>query len=336
MGTYSKWAWARWFGASPRALLTKFGGLPGAQIAPLWTYVPGSRDQGSRVLLCAHVDTVNDRAPRPKQLHWKHGQVSARKKPLGADCRAGVAMLWALRDQGHSLLLLDEEEIGGWGAAAALAQLGPETLGAHCFAVEYDRRGHREGVFYRGTESPEFRAFLAGAFPDYSWGWGSYTDIATLCPGAGLCGVNLSVGFRWEHTPRETLTLDHWETTLRDSLMVLGVRSFPTFTPTAPEPPNGRYGAYRGGSWEGVQSWDDVTVLSDSGSVLYYVAWEDCPPNFQGQSITERDLLSHWGVGLPDPGVCPDCGLSLVWVDPYHPEHCPDCGHRLPTHLIQY
>ena len=36
---------------------------------------------------------------------------------IGADDRAGCAMLWLLRDSGHSLLILDGEEHGQVGAA---------------------------------------------------------------------------------------------------------------------------------------------------------------------------------------------------------------------------
>jgi len=294
--------WRAWLGASPGDLLDRFASLPGSQDGGSWVYVPGLRPVESRALLVAHVDTVRDKPPQPGRIRRKRGVLSVPGEVLGGDDRAGCAMLWTLRGLGHSILATDFEEVGGLGAEDAARSLGAEVLGAHVFAVQWDRRGRREGVFYPGTYSQDFSAFLAGALPDWGQGWGSYTDIATLCPVAGVCGVNLAVGFRNEHTARETLNLRDWADTLRASLSLLDRDTLPRFTPE-PEPPRDRRKGL-GALWD-LDPWAAVPGAS----------W-DSPGGWE-----------------PAVDRCPVCGLSTVWVDPAHPLTCPDCGEPLPPEV---
>ena len=102
-----------------------FSAMPGAIAKqgkkPLerYVYVPGTR--AKRVLLVAHADTVWDRSygkASETTVVFQDGVFSGTNPAcgIGADDRAGCAMLWALRDSGHSLLLVDGEEHGKHGA----------------------------------------------------------------------------------------------------------------------------------------------------------------------------------------------------------------------------
>ena len=78
-------------------------------------YIRGSRS--NKVLLVAHADTVWDRDygydPGPThEIEIKNGEIRAVDDEfgLGADDRAGCAMLWLLKDLGHSLLFTNGEE----------------------------------------------------------------------------------------------------------------------------------------------------------------------------------------------------------------------------------
>ena len=103
----------------------KFETLPGAVCAkgdaPLerFVYIPGTRQD--RVLLVAHADTVWDVAygnPQQSSLVIEDGVFHSGNSQcgIGADDRAGCAMVWALKDSGHSLLIVDGEEKGKKGA----------------------------------------------------------------------------------------------------------------------------------------------------------------------------------------------------------------------------
>lgn len=326
MSVYSHSQWRTFLAASPDTLLRRFAALRGAVSDALWTYVPGSREPASRVLLCAHADTVARHAPRRSQIRFRSGSVYAPGRILGADDRAGVALLWALRSSGHSLLLTDLEELGGLGAEAATRSLGA-TLGAHAFAVQFDRRGSREGVFYPGTHSDAWEQYLAATLPGWRLGWGSYTDIATICPSVGLCGVNLAVGFTAEHTSRERLSLRAWEQTYAMASEWLSAPTLPKHTPDPLRPRS---------QWrQWVTEPDDVDVVSDVGRTLYRVSRSECPPKLLGNLIGERELMDYWGYvqGRSSLDRCPECGLSLSWLDAAHPDRCPDCGSILPDTL---
>ena len=89
-----------------------FSNLPNAVISKgdnpfeRFVYIPGKRED--RVLLVAHADTVWDE----KYVEGLDGKpvfedgIYRSDNPdcgIGADDRAGCAMLWALKDSGHSL-----------------------------------------------------------------------------------------------------------------------------------------------------------------------------------------------------------------------------------------
>lgn len=192
-------------------------------------YVPGPRPD--RVLLLAHVDTVWDGHPTyPVPVHLAEGVFSSTRDDLGigADDRAGCALLWALADLGHSILLTSGEERGclasRWIAEERTDLL--DELNAHHFMVQFDRQGCGQFKCYDvGTDA--FRAYVQTATgfgePDRLRG----TDITVLA--RRVCGVNLSVGYHHEHTPQETLVVAEWERTLRTARAWLGSGELPEF-----------------------------------------------------------------------------------------------------------
>lgn len=182
-----------------------FDKLPGAQPYRDFTFIPGAKDPKERVLLVAHADTVH---LHPLNVTW-NGNIVTAWNGLGADDRVGCAVLWILQNSGHSLLITDGEEKGGWGAKAA-ARMIPEQLSQHCFAIEVDRRGDANYVFYN-VSTPKFEKFVGKVAPKW---WrrevGSYTDIVDVCAGAGICGVNICAGYMGEHTRDELFFYDAW------------------------------------------------------------------------------------------------------------------------------
>ena len=209
-------------------------------------YVEGSRPlEVGRCLLVAHADTVWDRV-------WQHtfdeyepsarliqtdGIISSadRNRGIGADDRAGLAILWLLKDLGHTLLITDLEEHGRLGSSHLRAH-EPELLARinreHAFAVQFDRRNHREFKCY-DVGTPEFRSYIQHATGYTEPDRRNATDICTLCDplddGPRMCGVNLSVGYYDEHTPDEHLVVAEWQHTLNLARRWLAVAVLPCF-----------------------------------------------------------------------------------------------------------
>ncbi|MCL2740932.1 MAG: hypothetical protein FWE70_02330, partial [Oscillospiraceae bacterium] len=157
-----------------------------------YLYVEGSRE--NKVVLVAHADTYADDWYKGCHREVNDGRVivedgesfkavdgSGAPQLLGADDRAGVAMLWLLRDCGHSLLITDGEECG---------QIGSEWLtedkdmidslnGRHQFMVQLDRRNAKDAKCYCvGTD--EFMGYIYNMTGYTEPDKGSSTDICTL------------------------------------------------------------------------------------------------------------------------------------------------------------
>ena len=205
---------------SSQPVFDKFRQLPGSDFREggkqqqRFLYVPGSRDD--KVLLVAHADTVwNGLPPRRRSIVDLGGVLSEKGGRLGADDRAGCAILWLLKDIGHSLLVTDGEEQGVVGSRW-LMNSNPDIADAinkeHQFAVEFDRRNAKDFKCYDvGTD--EFRRYVAESTKYTEPDRFSFTDIILLC--RGIPGVNLSIGYYDEHVASECLRMDEWCHTLK-------------------------------------------------------------------------------------------------------------------------
>jgi hypothetical protein len=213
-----------------KEVFEKFGGNDGD-----YHYIEGRKD--NKVLLVAHADTV-----------WKHRDIVDVKSKLiysncvidngavvsknpqtgiGADDRAGCAILHILRNSGHSLLILNDEEIGCVGAKklSRNKELFDEIQKKHQFMIEVDRCDANDFKCY-DVGTPEFRKWLSTNTPYKDAGYGAFSDISFL--GKDICGVNFSVGYYNEHTPREKVVIAEWKRTL-DFLRGLLQKDLPRF-----------------------------------------------------------------------------------------------------------
>ena len=206
--------------SEPTGVMAELASLPRAVYdldtpGERYVYVPGTR--ADRVLLVAHADTVWDGdADAVQSVYVAGGVVRGRNAAcgIGADDRAGCAILWLLRESGHSLLVLDGEEYGSL-AARHLRDAHPalfDELNGHAYAVELDRREDKNYKTYHLPVSRAFLSFIESSTGYRSAGNRSSTDITVLC--RDICGVNLSVGYYDEHTEEERLVLSEWYRTL--------------------------------------------------------------------------------------------------------------------------
>jgi hypothetical protein len=218
-------------------VMDRFAGLEGSTTRgsgrQAFVFVPGSKRD--RVVLVAHADTVWDGgglirgSKRSPILADGVVRAGSRSVGLGADDRAGCAILWQLRNSGHSLLVTSGEEFGCQGSRwlmDANSDIAEEINAGHQFMVEFDRKNGRDFKCYN-VGTPEFRAYVGSMTgytePDFR----SSTDIVTLC--RTICGVNLSVGYRNEHSIGECLVLSDWQHTLDMSRKWLSSDDLPRF-----------------------------------------------------------------------------------------------------------
>ena len=187
-----------------------------------FVYVPGTR--ADRVLLVAHADTVwhlDYNGEEYTQTVTKtvfEGKTVYRgtnaAAGIGADDRAGCAILWLLRNSGHSLLVLDGEEHGQIGAHHVKDSYPAlfDEWNRHAYAIQLDRRNATDYKVYNLPVTQEFTDFIESATGYADAGRTARTDIVILC--RDICGVNLSVGYHEEHSSEEYLVFEEWFHTL--------------------------------------------------------------------------------------------------------------------------
>ncbi len=181
-----------------------------------FVYIEGTRKE--KVVLVAHADTYFDEQYEyPQKEHevfeedgWIAGDG---RNGIGADDRAGCAMLYLLKDSGHSVLITDGEEYRQAGSNWLMEQNKDiaDRINGHLFMIQPDLANATNFKCYdKGTDA--FRKFIIDktgyAEPDKD----NRTDIAVLC--RAIAGVNLSIGYYDEHTHDERLNIREWENTL--------------------------------------------------------------------------------------------------------------------------
>jgi hypothetical protein len=227
---------------SAEPVLEKFASLKcavkrGEGIAS-FVYVPGKRSD--RVLLVAHADTFwEDEWKREGYNIYMNGQGEGN----GSEGRAGCAILWQLRNSGHSLLVINGREHGLRGAhfiADENTDIFEEINNSHQFALEFSFKDHNFFMTY-GLGSPKFDNYIENEFGLFSAMQLFYetiktwrdSDISVLC--REICGANISTGTYNMHRSDEYTDEDQWLDTLDKAREMLISKDLPRFLRTDQE-----------------------------------------------------------------------------------------------------
>lgn len=198
-----------------------------------FVYIPGTRKD--RVVLTAHIDTVWDRTYKTPYSNnntviFENGIFKSGNGEygIGADDRAGCAMLWALKDSGHSILITDGEEFGKYGANLLKKHNRKlfNEINRHRYIIAFDWAGTNCCLFNQVDDTKKFKKHIESelGFIDSKAKGGS--DLQVLC--RNICGVNIGVGYHNCHTKGEILVLSEWENTL-NKVTVFLEKSQPKF-----------------------------------------------------------------------------------------------------------
>lgn len=202
-------------------VISHFRTLPNAEYyagtSPMnrFVYIPGSRKD--RVLLTAHADTVWDEYYTKTRIETTplYDEISNTIKGtnpevgLGADDRAGCALLSLLKDSGHSILIFDGEEHGHFGAAQLCKNsrlLREVNRHRYMISLDYPQMDlcHYHGI----SNNNKFCRYIETQFSSKEVKTKSGTDVSHIAKGA--CGVNLSIGYYRQHHASEFLSFSAW------------------------------------------------------------------------------------------------------------------------------
>ena len=272
------------------------------------------------IALVAHLDTV---FPTPPAEVFFDRQKGVLWSPTGAgfDDRAGVFLILKVLAAGYKphIIFTTGEEIGAIGAAN-LVRVEKKPFAPMKYIIQLDRRGTNDCVFY-DCDNKEFVKYVSSF--GFIEAFGSFTDISEICPAWGVAGVNLSIGYRDEHSESEVLfvnpllnTLDKVEAMLDD----------------AENSPNWKYIRSRWAvdknyfkSLTNVK-WDGISYYNDQ----FLDEYEDEPSDEEylchkcGKPFTEYEMFPVKTADNTTVYYCPDCiSDGVTW--------CTDCGEAFET-----
>lgn len=196
--------------------------------------------KGATVLLSAHMDTVRA-VLKNRELIEKDGIISSSAGALGADDRAGIAIiLTVLRNIETTLFngtikiaFSVEEEIGAVGAS----YIDKKFYSDANLAIVIDRRGNRDIVVgcSRAFCSDSVGNFMENVSKMCDMDWkcveGGISDTMIFAEN-GINAINLSAGYMNEHTSQEWVSLKDMRDTMKLVMQTLVVinQFYGTFT----------------------------------------------------------------------------------------------------------
>ena len=224
--------------SSADAVFKKFSVLKGANIytgnsaGERFLFISGTRSDA--LTLVAHADTVFTGTQKivEKIIDKKACFVGENHEVgIGADDRAGCAILWLLKDLGHNILITDYEEKCFVGTHFLVKNHKTilEKINKSPFMLEFDRKNSTTFRCYNIPVTQEFHQFINNEFGYSHDPIGGHTDICEFCIPGGCCSTNISVGYYNAHSAEEYIIIDAWLNTLNKARKLLSKKSFPNF-----------------------------------------------------------------------------------------------------------
>lgn len=254
------------------------------------------------IALVAHMDTVF-KQPAAELFYDRQKNVMISPTGMGADDRAGVFAIIKIIEAGFRphIIFTTDEEIGCVGSN--LLSYHPCPFKDLRFIIQLDRRGADDCVFY-DCDNPEFEKYIESF--GFVTAWGSFTDICELCPSWGMAGVNLSIGYRDEHTVSEVLFVGHMLNTIEKVKKILSETNIPSFKYI--KSIRGYY-SYLGQNWEKYYNeyYGYPTDEDDDWDYDYKIGVTKCKCSKCKKMVDEDDVLAVKLIKGGKAFWCTDC-----------------------------
>ena len=262
------------------------------------------------IALVAHMDTV---FPKPAKdiFYDKEKNVIWSPSGLGADDRAGVFSILEIIKRGFlpHIIFTTDEEIGCVGGTILSYEECPfKDLK---YIIELDRRGTNDCVFY-DCDNPDFTEYVSKF--GFVEAIGSFSDISMICEGWGIAGVNLSIGYRDEHSVSETLYVNAMLSTIDKVCTMLSEKEIPYFK-FIPSVYAYSYGSYDYG-YHGSTKWYKPIMESHHDNTHCWL----CESEFKPEDMIPVKLRNR-----QTKPFCIDCIVDNV-------EWCGYCGEAYEPH----
>ncbi len=189
---------------------------------------PREEKKKANVVITAHYDTVVE----PEKECHNIFVDKKRKMVFGSvrgDDRAGcyaIHNIITTTETNPYVVLCDKEESGSIGATEFITayetnlkqNVFKDFMGKALFYIALDRGGYNDAVYYT-SDSPKFKKFISHhGFKEAN---GTTSDIKHFETRFQKCGVNLSIGYKNNHTSTEMLNIKTLETNIEKVKKIL-------------------------------------------------------------------------------------------------------------------
>lgn len=125
----------------------------------------------------------------------------------GFDDKAGIFSIFKILDQGYSphVIFTTNEEVGSLGAKELVKDIPNHPFKELKYLIELDRANDYDCVFY-GCKNEKFISYIESF--GFVEAFGTSSDINHICPVWKTAGVNLSIGYKHQHSKNEILNIE--------------------------------------------------------------------------------------------------------------------------------
>ncbi len=159
------------------------------------------------IALVAHMDTVfeDDSNERDFMYHTPEG-VLWNPNGAGFDDKAGIFSIFKIIEEGYlpHVIFTTDEEIGSEGAWKLVEDFPTQPFGDLKYVVELDRANEYDCVFY-DCKNEEFWSYIESF--GFVRAFGTSSDVKHISFAWDIAGVNLSIGYKYQHTKDEILNI---------------------------------------------------------------------------------------------------------------------------------
>ena len=182
------------------------------------------------IALIAHMDTVFEEDGEKRDFIYQTSQGNL-WNPHGAgfDDKAGVFSIFKILEEGFMphVIFTTDEEIGSQGARKLIEDCQTHPFEDLKYLVELDRANEYDCVFY-DCENEEFIEYVESF--GFVTAFGTSSDVRHLSSAWDVAGVNLSIGYKYQHSTEEILNAPAmFETISKVKKMLDDVENTPNF-----------------------------------------------------------------------------------------------------------
>ena len=160
------------------------------------------------IVLIAHMDTVFEQDSKKRDfIYYTPEGTLWHPDGAGFDDKAGIFAIFKLIEEGYRphVIFTTDEEIGSQGALKLIGDIPDCPFDDLKYLIELDRANEYDCVFY-DCDNEEFVEYVESF--GFIRAMGTSSDVKHISWGWNVAGVNLSIGYMYEHTTEEILDIN--------------------------------------------------------------------------------------------------------------------------------